>query len=395
MSEVQGQVHKGLAGVVADETAISVIDPGSGSLLYRGYPVPDLAQRCRFEQVAYLLWHGELPGPSEVAGLNRAERAERRLSSVLGQVLGMLPTGAHPMDELRTAVSVIGAQASEPDHEGGGGNGSGGAASSDGPGALGDLGQAISLWSKLATVVAAGQRRRQGLPAVPPDPALSFSENFFHMCFEEVPAPEVVHGFEVSLTLYAEHGFNASTFAARVITSTLSDMWSAVTGAIGALKGPLHGGANEAVMSMFGPLQTPDQARRWVSEALASKSKIMGFGHRVYKSGDSRVPTMYATLEALAGQSQRGERILSVYKAIEEVMAQEKGLYPNLDFPAGPAFHLMGFDTPTFTPMFVMSRVVGWTAHIFEQRGQNALVRPLSAYTGPPRRQLPEGAALS
>ena len=190
------------------------------------------------------------------------------------------------------------------------------------------------------------------------------------------------------MVLYAEHGFNASTFTARVITSTLSDLYSAVTGAIGALKGPLHGGANEAVMGIFTEVTTADQVDGWLSTTLASGQKVMGFGHRVYKHGDSRVPTMRASLERLADASENGRQLMAVYDRLEGAMRESKGLYPNLDYATGPAYYLMGFDIPTFTPIFVMSRITGWTAHIIEQAGSNALIRPLSQYSGLPQRSL-------
>jgi citrate synthase len=191
------------------------------------------------------------------------------------------------------------------------------------------------------------------------------------------------------MVLYAEHGFNASTFTARIITSTLSDLYSAVTGAVGALKGPLHGGANEAVMGLFTEVTDPGQVDEWLASTLASGQKVMGFGHRVYKHGDSRVPTMRTSLEVLADKSDQGRRLMAVYDRLEAAMRESKGLYPNLDYATGPAYYLMGFDIPTFTPIFVMSRVTGWTAHIIEQRANNALIRPLSNYVGLPHRPLP------
>ncbi len=206
------------------------------------------------------------------------------------------------------------------------------------------------------------------------------------MCFGELPAPEVLRAFEVSMVLYAEHSFNASTFAARVVASTLSDLHSAVTGAIGALKGPLHGGADDAVMHMMLEMGEPERARAWLREALAAKRKVMGFGRRVYRGGDSRVPTMRA---ALAGVVDGGQRWLAVYDELEAAMLAEKGIWPNLDFPTGPAYHLMGFPTEMFTSFFVMARITGWSAHVVEQLGANALIRPLSRYTGPPQRSVP------
>ena len=209
------------------------------------------------------------------------------------------------------------------------------------------------------------------------------------MCSGEVPDKDTVRSFEVSLVLYAEHGFNASTFTARVITSTLSDLYSAVTGAIGALKGPLHGGANEAVMGLFTEITSPDQVDAWLSSTLSRGEKVMGFGHRVYKHGDSRMPTMRASLQRIANRTEKGRQLMAVYDRLETAMKDTKGLYPNLDYATGPAYYLMGFAIPTFTPIFVMSRVTGWTAHIIEQRAHNALIRPLSAYVGPPWRPVP------
>ncbi len=363
------EVKRGLAGVIADTSAVSVVDEESGSLLYRGYPVPELATSCSFEEVAYLIWHGELPTATQLEEFEEAERSRRQVPAELSSALSGLPLTCHPMDVLRTAVSYLGAQdPTEDDLSSGAG-----------------LGQSLDLWAKLPTIVAAEQRRRNGHPPVAPDPKLSFCENFFHMCTGQVPDKEVVRGFEVSMVLYAEHGFNASTFTARVITSTLSDLYSAVTGAIGALKGPLHGGANEAVMGIFAELTSPDQVDEWLTDTLASGQKVMGFGHRVYKHGDSRVPTMRASLERLADMSDQGRQLMAVYDALERAMRESKGLYPNLDYATGPAYYLMGFDIPTFTPIFVMSRITGWTAHVIEQRANNALIRPLSAYVGAPR----------
>ena len=208
------------------------------------------------------------------------------------------------------------------------------------------------------------------------------------MTFGKVPEPEIVSAFETSLILYAEHSFNASTFTARVVASTLSDLYSGVTAAIGALKGPLHGSANEAVMDMLDNIAIPDNARPWLEDALAGNRTIMGFGHRVYKNGDSRVPTMRAALGDIA-VLRRGQRLIDIYETLAEAMHDAKGLHPNLDYPAGPAYHLIGFDTATFTPIFVAARIAGWTAHITEQLAANSLIRPLAAYNGPAERHLP------
>ena len=365
-------VRRGLAGVLADTTAISMVNPETNSLLYRGYPAQELATRCSFEEVTYLLWHGELPDRQQLEGLQKAERSERRVDAGLLAQLAYLPSTCHPMDVLRTAVSIMGARDAKEDD----------------PSPAANLDKSLRLTAKLPTVVAAEQRRRRGLPPIAPDAGLSFTENFFHMCFGSVPEAEVTHCFEVSMVLYAEHSFNASTFTARVITSTLSDLYSSVAGAIGALKGPLHGGANEAVMGMLEEIGEPGNVEAWLASALASKRKIMGFGHRVYKHGDSRVPTMQAALETLA-LGRDASRLVELQQRLAKAMADSKGIFPNLDYPTGPAYHLMGFDVPTFTPIFVMSRVTGWTAHIMEQLSQNALIRPLSAYVGPAQRPVP------
>ena len=371
MTETAPQIRKGLAGVVADTTAVSKVNPETNSLLYRGYPVQELAARCSFEEVAYLLWHGELPTAAELAALQEQERANRGLDEDVRAVVDLVPVSAHPMDVLRTAVSLIGAQ--DP------------AAGDPSPEAAHT--RSVRLLGRIPAVVAYDQRRRRGEEVVPARDDLGYAENFLHMTFGEVPDPVVVDAFRVSLVLYAEHSFNASTFTARVITSTMSDMYSAVVGAIGALKGPLHGGANEAVMHVFDEIGDASGAEAWLDRALAERRKIMGFGHRVYKHGDSRVPTMKAALDTLVAHYGRPD-LAELYDRLESAMVSRKGIEPNLDYPSGPAYHLMGFDTATFTPIFVAARVAGWTAHIMEQAADNALIRPLSAYHGPAERHL-------
>ena len=378
------EIRKGLNGVVADVTAVSKVNPETNSLLYRGYPVPELAATQSFEAVAHLLWTGELPAAEEVAAATRHERSHRALDPEVKAAMDSLPTTCHPMDAVRTAVSVLGAldptaQDSSPEAE---------------------LEKAKVLFAKLPAVVAYEQRRRRaGGPTepIPPREDLDYSRNFLWMTFGEEPADEVADAFRVSMVLYAEHSFNASTFTARVITSTLADLHSAVTGAIGALKGPLHGGANEAVMHTFDeigirPEESQEEARArakaWMDDALAQKKKVMGFGHRVYKHGDSRVPTMKASMDAMIAYAGRSE-ILGLYDGLEQSMDEAKAIKPNLDYPAGPTYHLMGFDTEMFTPLFIAARVTGWTAHIMEQRAANSLIRPLSAYDGPDERQVP------
>ncbi|WP_417563508.1 bifunctional 2-methylcitrate synthase/citrate synthase [Microbacterium sp.] len=380
-------IKKGLAGVTVDYTAISKVNPDTNSLLYRGYPVQELAATQPFEAVAYLLWHGELPTTAQLAELRATERAHRALADEVRKVIDLTPVDAHPMDEIRTAVSAIGA------------------ADLAGIGNVLDavgtpeenLERSVRLFAAIPAIVAYGQRRRRGLDAVAPRDDLDYAANFLWMTFGEEADEVVVDAFNRSMILYAEHSFNASTFTARVVTSTLSDIYSAVVGAIGALKGPLHGGANEAVLHIFDEIGTAANVKAWLDEALASKRKIMGFGHRVYKRGDSRVPTMKAALDTLVAHYDRPE-VLALYTELESEFVARKGIYPNLDYPSGPAYNLIGFDTLTFTPLFVAARVTGWTAHIMEQQASNALIRPLSAYNGPDERHIdgysPDTAAI-
>ncbi|KQR91571.1 MAG: bifunctional 2-methylcitrate synthase/citrate synthase [Microbacterium ginsengisoli] len=369
MSEIE--IKKGLAGVTVDYTAISKVNPDTNSLLYRGYPVQELAATQSFESVALLLWNGDLPDAAALAAFEGFERTHRGLDADVKTVIDLLPLESHPMDVVRTAVSVLGAQDA--------------AASDNSPAA--DLAKAQLLFAKIPAIVAYDQRRRRGQQPVPPRDDLGYAANFLWMTFGEEPADIVVDAFNVSMILYAEHSFNASTFTSRVITSTTSDLYSAVVGAIGALKGALHGGANEAVMHIFDEVGTADNVGPWLDEALAAKRKIMGFGHRVYKKGDSRVPTMKAALDDLV-EYYDARDLAALYDTLESEFVARKGIYPNLDYPSGPAYHLIGFDTLTFTPLFVAARIVGWTAHIIEQTAANALIRPLSAYNGPDERHI-------
>lgn len=375
-------VYKGLAGVVADYTAVSKVNPDTNSLLYRGYPVQQLAAQLSFEEVALLLWNGELPTAEELEEFRSLERSHRSLDPKVRQAIDLLPTDCHPMDVGRTAVSVMGAAHPQ----------------SEDSSAEAELRKAKELFAAFPAVVAYDQRRRRGLELVEPREDLDYSQNFLWMTFGEEAAPEVVDAFRVSMVLYAEHSFNASTFTARVVTSTLADLHSAITAGIGALKGSLHGGANEAVMHTFEEIgidknetrqEAAARSKAWMEQALADKRKVMGFGHRVYKSGDSRVPTMQQALDAMVDHFGRGE-IMGIYDGLEAAMDEAKGIKPNLDYPAGPTYHLMGFDTEMFTPLFIAARITGWSAHVMEQRASNSLIRPLSAYNGPEERQLPQ-----
>ncbi|WP_454111674.1 bifunctional 2-methylcitrate synthase/citrate synthase [Microbacterium aurum] len=370
-------IHKGLAGVVADVTSVSKVNPETNSLLYRGYPVHELAATQPAEAVAYLLWNGELPTDDQLAEVRRTERQHRALADDVKAVIDLTPLDAHPMDEIRSAVSVLGARDLA---------GTGSVLDAGGTPAE-NLQRSIRLFAALPAIVAYGQRRRRGEELIAPRDDLDYAANFLWMTFGAEADPVVVDAFNRSMILYAEHSFNASTFTARVVTSTLSDLYSAVVGAIGALKGPLHGGANEAVLHIFDEIGDADNVVPWLDRALSEKRKIMGFGHRVYKRGDSRVPTMKAALDTLIAHYDRPD-VEALYTTLEREFVARKGIYPNLDYPSGPAYNLIGFDTLTFTPLFVAARVVGWTAHIMEQAASNALIRPLSAYVGPDERHI-------
>ena len=363
MAEVE--IKKGLVGVIADETKVSEVMPDINSLTYRGYAVQDLAEACVFEEVAYLLLNGELPSKSQLAKFQEEERSNREISSNLKKIIQSYPNNAHPMDTTRTSVSHLGLEDSE--------------ASTNTIEA--NYKKFIRIFAKTPTAVAANFRTRKGLNIIDPKKDLSFSENFFHMCFGKVPSKDVVKAFDVSLILYAEHSFNASTFTSRVIASTLADIHSAIVGGISALKGPLHGGANEAVMEMFLEIKEPENAEKYILNKIKNKDLIIGFGHRVYKKGDSRVPTMtkyyYKTADFY-----KNEKFPKISKILEQTMIKEKNIFPNLDFPSGPTYFLMGFDVNFFTPIFVMSRITGWSAHVNEQLKDNRLIRPLSKYTG-------------
>ena len=282
-----------------------------------------------------------------------------------------MPKKAHPMDVARTVVSVMGLEDKDT--------------SNNSPSA--NMRKAIRIFAKTPTAMAAFFRTRKGKNVVPPKKGLGFSENFFYMCFGKTPSKEIIKTFDISLILYAEHSFNVSTFTARTITSSLSDIHSAITGAIGSLKGPLHGGANEAVMHMMNKIKKPDNALKWINNALDKKEVVMGFGHRVYKKGDSRVPTMEKYFKKVS-KIKKDKNFLKIYDTIKNVMIERKDIHPNVDFPTGPTYHLMGFDTDFFTPIFVISRITGWSAHIMEQHAANKLIRPLSKYSGEKHRKV-------
>ncbi len=364
-------IKKGLLGIVVDETEISKVMPEINSLTYRGYAAQDLCAKCKFEEVAYLILNGELPNKKQLKDFEKQERKERKLSKTLLGDIKKFPKKAHPMDVARTVVSIMGLEDKETKDNS----------------LKANMRKIMRIFAKTPVALAAFYRSRKRKKIKTPKNNLSFSENFFYMCFGKVPNKDIVKAFDVSLILYAEHSFNVSTFTARTITSSLSDIHGAITGAIASLKGPLHGGANEEVMHMMNKIKKPENAHKWINKALDNKDVVMGFGHRVYKSGDSRVPTMREYFGKVA-KIKKDKKIEKIYNIVEKVMIERKDIHPNLDYPTGPTYHLMGFDTDFFTPIFVISRIIGWSAHIIEQHAANKLIRPLANYKGSKHRKV-------
>ncbi len=370
---MDADIKKGLMGVTVDETSVSKVMPEINSLTYRGYAAQDLCAKCKFEEVAYLILNGELPNKKQLKRFETQERKERKLSKTLLKDIKNFPKKAHPMDVARTAVSIMGLEDQETKDNS----------------AEANMRKVMRIFAKTPVALAAFYRSRKGKKIIPPKKNLTFSENFFHMCFGKVPNKDIVKAFDVSLILYAEHSFNVSTFTARTITSSLSDIHGAITGAIASLKGPLHGGANEEVMHMMNKIKKPENASKWINNALDNKDVVMGFGHRVYKSGDSRVPTMREYFRKVA-KIKKDKKFERIYDIVEKVMIDRKNIHPNVDYPTGPTYHLMGFDTDFFTPIFVISRITGWSAHVIEQLATNKLIRPLAAYNGNKHRPVSE-----
>jgi len=359
------EIKKGLLGIVVDETTISHVVPELSALTYRGYTVQELCDKCDFEEVAYLVLNGELPNKNQLKKFIKQERSERKLSKQILSDIKKMPKNAHPMDVIRTCVSLMALEDKDT--------------KDNSPKA--NMRKAMRIFAKTPTAVAAYFRSRKGKSIISPSKNLSFSENFFKMMFNKVPDKEIVRAFDISLILYAEHSFNVSTFTARTITSSLSDLHGAITGAIASLKGPLHGGANEAVMHMMKEIGKPEKAKAWIENALNKKKVVMGFGHRVYRTGDSRVPTMKHYMFKVAKLLKK-EKYTRMYEILEKVMIDRKNIHPNVDFPCGPTYYMMGIDIDFYTPIFVMSRITGWSAHIMEQHASNKLIRPLSKYRG-------------
>ena len=359
------EVQRGLEEVVALESKICFIDGHLGRLIYRGYDIRDLASRSTFEEVAYLLWYGRLPTTSQLADLTARLATLRALPEELGQQIDALPPTANPMDILRTAVSAL--ALFEP------GEAKPGASS---------IGGAQRLTAALPTIVGRFHRRRAGLPALRPRPELSHAAYLLYCLLDREPTTLDAKAVDVALILHADHELNASTFAARVTASTLSDLYSAVTSAVGTLKGPLHGGANERVMEMLDEIGSVDRVEEVVKGKLSRHERIMGFGHRVYKVEDPRA-TILREWSRKVGEEKGNLRYYDLLRKVEEVVHREKGLYPNVDLYSGSVYALLGIPHDLFTPIFAVSRVSGWTAHVLEEYDDLRLIRPTAAYVGP------------
>ncbi len=367
-TETKPSYSPGLEGVIAGETSICWVDPDAG-LLYRGYDIHELASHARFEDVAWLLLHGDLPGEEQFGTFSRELAEQRPLPRQVIEALRQVPDGTHPMDVLRTGVSML--AMFDPDL--------------NDPSHAANLRKATRLIAQVSSLITSSWRLAHGREPVLTRPELTHAANFLYSLSGEPPEDWRTGLLDTILVLYADHEFNASTFAARVTASTMADMYAAVTTGLGTLKGPLHGGANEETMKMLREIGSPERAESWVKERLARKEKIMGFGHRVYKKGDSRVPTMRELARAL-GRRFGQEHWAPLCERLEAVMEREKKLCANVDLYAAPVFYLLGLPSELNTPLFACSRISGWCAHIIEQHDHNRLIRPRSLYTGPARR---------
>ncbi len=370
----------GLEGVVVARSELCAIDGEKGILVYRGYDIRDLAEHASYEEAAYLLLRGDLPSSEELASFKDALADARRVAGEACQVVDLIAQDARPMEMLRTAVSAT--SFDDPDK--------------DSNEEEANQRKAIRLIAKIPTLVAHYQRRREGKEPVPPDPELDYATNFLYMLRGEQPSEEEARTFDVAMILHADHEMNASTFTARVIASTLSDMHSAITGAIGALKGPLHGGANEQVMKTLEAVGSVDRVEDEVHRRLTEKRRIMGFGHRVYKTMDPRAAILKERSRVLSEHRDGGEpNWYEMSERMERAVRDEKGLYPNVDFYSASTYRYLGIPTDLFTTLFVASRVVGWAAHVIEQHRDNRLIRPNSEYVGPRRREYPVASQRS
>jgi len=359
-------ISEGLEGIVVSDSRICFVDGIRGRMLYQGYDIHDLAQHATFEEVAYLLWHGELPTRPQLARLKNDLAGSRPLPEPVLRAVQAFPPDALPMDILRTAVSTLGIY--DPD-------------SRDNTEAA-NVRKSMRLTAQIATIVAAIGRLRAGKPPVAPDPGLGHAANFLYMLWGKRADEESTRAIDVALVLHADHELNASTFSARVTAATLADMHSAITSAIGTLKGPLHGGANENVMRMLLGIGDPAKAVPAVAGMLAARQKIPGFGHRVYKTEDPRATHLRRMSETLGRRHGHAEWF-EMSRAIEQHMLREKHIYANVDFYSGSVYYVLGIPIEVFTPVFAVSRISGWTAHVLEQYADNRLIRPRAEYVGP------------
>jgi citrate synthase len=356
----------GLEGVVAAESSVGDVDGIRGILIYQGLDIHDLAEHSTFEETVFLLWHGRLPRRDELDALRRELTESQRLPKEVLSLIGQFPRDAEPMDALRTAISALAfydPRSRDLSREGA-------------------LATATRLTAQFPVVVAAIGRLREGLEPVEPRPDLNLASNFLYMLKGETASEREARIFDVCLILHADHELNASTFTGRVIAGTLADMYGAVTGAIAALSGPLHGGANTNAMKMLLEIGSPERAEEWLRDALAKKKKIMGMGHRVYKTEDPRSVWLRRFSKEM-GEAKGETRWFEILERLRELVFREKGLYPNVDFYSGSAYYLMGIPLDLFTPIFAVSRISGWTAHILEQYANNKLIRPRAEYVGP------------
>lgn len=374
MSPASEEVYReGLEGVIANESAIANLEgrEGSGGLEYRGYRIEDLAGAVSYEETAFLLLHGDLPTAAQLREFDARLRAARQIPDSLVTLFRAIPEAVHPMDVLRTSVSVLAhfdpdVNAPPGDH-------------------AANVRKAERLIAQMPTAVAYRERIVNNLEPIAPRPDLDHAANFLNMVNGLVPSQTMSRAFDLSLVLYTEHELNASTFSARVTVSTLSDLYSGIVAAVGTLKGPLHGGANEEAWKVLEEVGSPENAERWIKDALAQKRRIMGFGHRVYKTGDPRARILKEHCARLAAEvgEDRWERIA---EPIEQIVTTQKQLPPNVDWPSARLYHYMNLDIDLYTPIFAMARVAGWSAHIIEQLDHNRLMRPRARYIGPPNR---------
>ncbi len=364
------KIATGLEGIITGKSSICEVDEENCELYYRGYSILDLAEHSNFEEVAYLLLKGELPDKKDFDEFRKQLSREREIPQEVDEVLKGLPAKTDPMDVLKIAVGIL--HTVDPD------------ASSNEEEA--NMRKAIRLLAKIPTLITDQYHFSHGNESVKPNPHLSLAANFLYMLKGKEPEAFESDALDKSLILYAEHELNASTFAARVVVSTLSDMHSGIIAAIGALKGPLHGGANERAMEMLLDIGEPEKAESWIKNAITQKKKIMGFGHRVYKKMDPRNPVIKKMSKEL-GERQGINKWFEISEIVEKIIDREKGLHPNLDFYASSSYYLLGIPIPLYTPIFVASRVSGWIAHVMEQYSDNRLIRPRAEYTGEKKRE--------